>query len=465
MAEQRGLVVSMVGDCLIQHHLSVYDDDRFLKIVNVLRESDVSIGNLECAIHTGENSPAFVAGGGRGGGLMAAPPFCLEELQWFGLDAVWAANNHSADLGEGGIVTTLDHLDAVGMAHAGTGRNLTEATVPAYVDTPKGRIAIISASDWGPRGRADLPYPIPFGVIAADQGSMFAGRPGVNLLRYDAVIHVEKATLDALRHASTQLGWEHQKGIRRRGGARDEPLIGDWLLNGEQDSDAELHFMGTKFVQDDVFSFETVPYEQDLERNYKWIREARRQADVVIVGLHQQGASRDERESTDHTRIFARGAIDAGADVFVAHGRGRIGGVEPYAGKAIIHGLPGFIRQREQIRHVPQEHLDRWNLPHESTAGEFLEARDEAEAGGSMPPGFQRTAVYTLEFDDDMRIKEARVYPGEMTKGSRAQSGRPLAAEPGSEMESRVLDSVIRRSAAFGAAAEVRDGVAVVRVN
>ncbi len=461
MAEDRGMTVSMVGDCLIQHRLSVYQDERFLQFLDALRSSDVSIGNLECAVHTGDDAPAFVAGGGRGGGLMAAPPLSLHELQWIGLTAVWAANNHSADLGESGIVTTIEHLDLAGLAHAGTGRSLTEASAPAYVDTDRGRLALLSVSDWGPRGKADLPYPIPHGVLAADHGPMFMDRPGVNLLRFDAAVHVDRATVDALRRASEALGWEESKTHRRRGGSRDEPLVGPALIGGEQDTETDFHFMGTRFIQDGEFTFETVPYEEDLERNYRWIREARRQADVVVVGQHQQGAARSEREPPDHTRIFSHGAIEAGADVFVAHGRGRLGGIEFHGDGVIIHGLPGFIRQREQIRHAALEHIKRWGMSPETTAAEFLEKRDVAEEGRAMPPGFRRAAIYQAVFGDDSRVKEVRVYPGEMTEGSRAQSGRPIRAEPGSEMEKRVLDGVLTRCHSLGTRVEVRDGVVI----
>lgn len=38
MSQEQGLFVSMLGDCLIQHRLSVYNDDQFLKIVDLLRE-------------------------------------------------------------------------------------------------------------------------------------------------------------------------------------------------------------------------------------------------------------------------------------------------------------------------------------------------------------------------------------------------------------------------------------------
>ena len=461
-----GMTIAMVGDLLIQHRLSPYGGDgRFEDFLRVLREADVGIGNLECAVYDGDDSPAFVAGGSRGGGVMAAPPWSLEEIWWMGIEAVWAANNHSADLGEGGVVTTLDYLDDAGFTHAGTGRSLSEATAPAYRDTGRGRMALISASDWGPRGKADLPYPIPHGVMAADQGAAFPDRPGLNLLRFDAPLHVDREALDALRRISAKLGWEEAKERRRRGGGRDEPLVGPELVGGEQDDDEAFHFMGTRFVAGDAFSFETVPYEADLERNYKWVAEARRQADTVVVGLHQQGASRSEREPPDHTRIFAHGAIDAGADVFVAHGRSRIGGVEIYKGKVILYGLPGFVRQREQLRHVPLEHMERWGLSYGAAAGEFLERRDEGEQGHTMPPGFRRTAIYVVEAGEDGAPREVRVYPGEMSEGSRAQSGRPLRALPGSEMERRVLDAVVQRCETLGTQVEVRDGVAVIPVS
>ena len=470
MADQDDMVVALVGDCLIQHRLSVYKEERVLKLVDLLRGADISIGNLECNIQAGEDFPAFVAGGGHGATYMAAPPFSVEELQWFGFKTFFTANNHSQDFAEGGMVTTLKYLDAAGIGHAGTGRNLTEATAPCYSYTAKGRVAVIGAADWGPRGRADLPYPIPLGAMAGDEGPMFKGRPGVNLIRYDAVPHVDRATMDALRRASQEMGWEQSKEVRRHGGARAEPLMGPTMLSRETDTDKEFFFMGTKFMLDDRFTFETVPYQMDLERNFRWVREARRQSEVVIVGFHQQGASRTFDEPPDHTRIFARGAIDAGADVFVAHGSSRLGGIEIYNGKAIIYGVPGFIRQLNQVRHLPSGVMQRWGLSHGDTAADFLEARDNAEAGGRRRMGVGTAnpggglAVYSPVFDKNKELKEVRVHPLEESSGTRPQRGRPMLAEPGSEVARAVLESVVKRSEAFGTKVEVRDGVAVARV-
>ncbi len=42
-----------------------------------------------------------------------------------GIDCLFTANNHSADRGKSGIISTLDKLDSIGIPHTGTFRNLT----------------------------------------------------------------------------------------------------------------------------------------------------------------------------------------------------------------------------------------------------------------------------------------------------------------------------------------------------
>src|SRR5260370_20630532 len=148
---------------------------------------------------------------------------------------------------------------------------------------------------------------------------------------------VDWANLEALRSGSQELGWESAKANRRRGGGRDEALIGPSVTGGEQDSDTEVHFMGRKFALADRFDFTTAPYQVDLERNYRWIREARRQAEFVVVAFHDQGARRPAEE--EYTRIFAYGAIDAGADIYVNTGC-RHGGLETHESNVSRHRPP-----------------------------------------------------------------------------------------------------------------------------
>src|SRR6202007_1730218 len=97
------------------------------------------------------------------GTYMQTPPELLADLKWFGINMVCTANNHSFDYGEGGLLATLRHLDAAGIVHAGSGRNLAEARMPGYLDVRGGRVAILAATatfrPWNRAGaqRADVP--------------------------------------------------------------------------------------------------------------------------------------------------------------------------------------------------------------------------------------------------------------------------------------------------------------------
>jgi poly-gamma-glutamate capsule biosynthesis protein CapA/YwtB (metallophosphatase superfamily) len=463
------LVVFLAGDSLIQHRVSPCQDERFLDLVRLIRDADVAIANLECCIQTGEDWPAFAAGGGRAATYMATPPFCIDELQQLGFRMVFTANNHSQDFGEGGIVTTLRHLDAAGMRHAGTGPSMTAANAATYFDTPNGRVALIAAADWGPRGLADLPYPWPVGALAADADQVFPARPGVNLLRYDAVTHVDERGLAALRELSDRLGWDEVKLMRNQGGGRSEPMVGNAVFEAEVDGEDWLYFMGRKFVLDDHFTFETVPYEEDIERNCRWIREARANADCVIVGQHQQGATRSADEPPDHTRIFAHAAIDAGADIFGAHGHGRAGGIEVYKGRVAIYGLPGLINQISQVRAVPLEQKIRLGLGYQDTPSEFMRTRTRREATAgteieSRRDSFMPLVFHTLVLGGDGHVEEVRLHPAEAIAGGLiSHEGLPRLVPAGSEVARRTLEVMSARMAPFGTELAVEDGIGVIR--
>jgi poly-gamma-glutamate capsule biosynthesis protein CapA/YwtB (metallophosphatase superfamily) len=468
MSDDHGMVMAFTGNLAPQQRFSVCRDEKFLKVVELLRNTDVSFTNLEGCIQDGEDFPAYVAGNGRGATYLACPPHTVEEVKWMGIKMVYAANNHAADFAEGGILTTIKYFKAGGLGYAGIGPSLTAATAPGYLETPRGTVALIAAADWGPRGRMDLPYQMPAAVMAADEGPMFKSRPGLNVIRYDAVTLVDRTTFDTLRKASQELGWEQAKASRRRGGGRDEALIGPSVLGGEQDTDSEFHFMGRKFALADRFDFTTAPYQVDLERNYRWIREARRQAEFVVVAFHDQGARRPTEE--EYTRIFAYGAIDAGADIYVNTGC-RHGGIEIYKGKLILHGLPAFFIQNEQVRQVPNQMMARFGLrPDESTPADFLDARDRGEGhGANIMSSFRNTdfrgsAVHTVRYDENRNLKEVRIYPlTKISTGPRSRLGRPQW-DPDTEEAQQVLARAMERSKRFGTKIEPKDGFGIVRV-
>ena len=469
MANDSDLVLALTGNCYLQNKISAYKDEGFLNLVKLIRDADASFINLECCIQAGEDWPSYVAGNGRGATYMAAPPWIVDEFKWAGFNMICGANNHAADFGEAGAQTTVKYLKQAGLTYSGVGETLSDASAPGYLETAKGRVALISVSDWGPRGRMDLPYQMPLATMPGDPSptALYKGRPGINLLRYDAVTQVDRETLDSLRRASKALGWDESKVSRSQGGGRAEGFVGEKILGGEQDTDAIFHFMGRQFALSDSFDFYTEPFQSDLDRNYKWIREARRQSDVVVVALHDQGGRRPHSEQ--HSVIFARGAIDNGADIFFNNGSATRG-IEMYKGKLILHGVPGFYLQNEQVQKVPYDMMVRWGYGYEDTPADFLDGREtgEGQAGGATM--FARTysgrgsALFAVVYDEDRQLKEVRIHPMEVnSSGPRSQRNRPSLAALGSETTAAVLQRLSEQCEVFGTKVEIKDGVGIVR--
>lgn len=112
-------------------------------IAPYLREADLTIVNLECAITdrrtVWEGPPkAFYFG---------APSAAATSLVDAGVDVVSLANNHSLDFGREGLLDTLRVLHECGIAVAGAGRTLDEALVPAVVERRGIRFGMVAFCD------------------------------------------------------------------------------------------------------------------------------------------------------------------------------------------------------------------------------------------------------------------------------------------------------------------------------
>ena len=161
-AERRDISIALGGDAMITRRMQAFQEPRFLKLVDIMRNADVSLVNLEMLFHDYESSWQWSSAT-----YTRSDPKNLDELKWMGINAVTTANNHSFDFSEGGFLTTLEHCRDVDLPHAGGGRNLDEARAPAYVDSARGRVAVMSAtSTFSETSRAGAGRPD------------FPGRPG-----------------------------------------------------------------------------------------------------------------------------------------------------------------------------------------------------------------------------------------------------------------------------------------------
>jgi poly-gamma-glutamate capsule biosynthesis protein CapA/YwtB (metallophosphatase superfamily) len=181
----------------------LFSDD----VIDVFRDSDVAVLNLECCISTrGERwrepgKPFF----------FRAPPEAIRHLERLAVDCVTLANNHALDFGRDALLDTCDYLDAAGIEWVGGGRNGDRARRPVVVTTDDFRVAVLSVTDH-PAGYAagrDTP-----GVAYAD---LRAGVPdwllqNISVAEADAVLvsphwgpNMNPEPLDYIRAAASRL--------------------------------------------------------------------------------------------------------------------------------------------------------------------------------------------------------------------------------------------------------------------
>ncbi|MEO8207942.1 MAG: CapA family protein, partial [Chloroflexota bacterium] len=77
------------------------------------------------------------------GTVFSADPKLIAGLANAGLDWVSLANNHIRDAGAQGVLDTIRHLDAAGIAHSGAGTGVTEAHTAALLDAAGTRVAFL----------------------------------------------------------------------------------------------------------------------------------------------------------------------------------------------------------------------------------------------------------------------------------------------------------------------------------
>lgn len=115
----------------------------FGPLIERTRAADLVFVNLECAI----TPHATRYAGPEKAFYFRANSRAIDVLQHAGVDLVSLANNHVLDAGEQGLADTIDLLDEAGIAHAGAGKTLAEASRPAIVEHDDLRFGLLAYCD------------------------------------------------------------------------------------------------------------------------------------------------------------------------------------------------------------------------------------------------------------------------------------------------------------------------------
>jgi poly-gamma-glutamate capsule biosynthesis protein CapA/YwtB (metallophosphatase superfamily) len=116
----------------------------FAYVASTLRDADLTLGNLECALSKRGSAVAGKAFTFRGN------PRAVQGLQYAGFDMVSLGNNHARDYGSAALMDTVSTLDKARIKHAGAGRNASAAFAPVYVRSQETTVAFLSYCQIGP---------------------------------------------------------------------------------------------------------------------------------------------------------------------------------------------------------------------------------------------------------------------------------------------------------------------------
>ncbi|MDP3719381.1 MAG: CapA family protein [Acidobacteriota bacterium] len=416
------VTLALTGDSIIMQRLSPYVEPEFTGLMDLVRGADAAFTNLETLFHDYEAPPAHESGGT----WMRTDPPILKELVWAGFDLVSRANNHAGDFGPLGSQITSRYVREAGLVEAGVGNSLAEAREAKFLETPRARIALISAaSTFTPSSRA-----------GNTRGDMPA-RPGLSPLRFTTTYVVTPDRLADLKRVASELSGQ-------------PPPEGD-----------TLNFGGRRYVSGDTPGQRTEPNQQDVDEIARVVRSAAALADIVIVSLHCHESGANRSLPADFIPVFAHAVIDAGADVFVGHGPHVLRGVEIYKGKPILYSLSNFIFQNETLLRMPADSYEQYALDAAAQPAEYLDARyDKDRRSFPADPEFWDSVLATTKWEGS-KFVELQLHPITLGyKTSRADRGRPKLAS-GADA-TRILEMMTTRSKAFGTTVVMKNGIGIV---
>jgi poly-gamma-glutamate capsule biosynthesis protein CapA/YwtB (metallophosphatase superfamily) len=324
-------------------------------IADLMATADLRFCNLEVTFASRQANPAAVSGGTWAG----VPAHLVETLLSYGINVVSAATNHALDFGERGVLDTMQVLDDARLAFAGIGRDLAQACRPALVETPAGRVALIS-----------LTATFHESAVAGAQRHDMHGRPGVNPLRHTADFYLPKEQLAQLQAIGDALGINAREALRVKEGFSLSP------------TDVDYVFAGARFKEGVAAAQKTTADERDVRRTMSTIRDAASQADSVLVSIHSHEMHGDKSRPAQFVEDAARRFIDAGASAVLCHGPHTMRGIEIYQGRPIFYSLGNFIFQNETIRALPSDFYDKYGLDGNATVQQALAARSDGGRRG-----------------------------------------------------------------------------------
>ncbi|MET4121923.1 poly-gamma-glutamate capsule biosynthesis protein CapA/YwtB (metallophosphatase superfamily) [Bradyrhizobium sp. JR1.5] len=426
-----GFTLISVGDLIVSRPLTKARDSGLGAIIKILGNADAVFGNLETSIfdvRSFKGSPQAE----YGGAYHLSLPELGADLKAMGFNILGRANNHSFDWGLEGMRETNRLLDQNGITHAGAGENLAQARAARFLETRRGRVALLSfASSFTPMARA------------CDPAGEAPSRPGISTLRLTRYIMVPPEMFESLR--------------RIRNGLPS--------FRSPSDSSNRVIIAGTIYRVAHAVSYSYEADPRDVAEILLNVRRGKQFADFCVVTNHGHEPGNWSQEPPNYEQSFARLLVDAGADAYIAHGPHQLRGIEIYNGRPIFYGLGNFIM--DDLRTPVGADMfaaygkdPRFDTDAEVTVEEM--ARGYGTDPGFLDPLFYESLITQSRFEEN-QLAELRLYPIDLGHSKRfANRGVPQIAP---ELQARtILERVQKLSRRFGTHIDIDNNIGSIRL-
>lgn len=425
------------GDMLIQRLIST-EYEGFDAVRDYISKGDARFFNFESIIYREGIWGNYF----NGGSFHNSDPKTLDIAKKYGFNMMTFANNHTFDWGYGGLISTLDALKETDFVHAGVGMNLDEAAAPAYLETPSGRVALISMA-------SSIADP---SAMAGKQSRRIPGRPGVNALRTNEYIEVTKEQFDALKVISETSGINAEHAI----------LQAEGYVALNEDTDVVELSNKIKFRLGDKAKHHVTLNEKDMARLEKAIYEAKSQADYILISIHGHEVSGNAKEiPADFLKEFAHRSIDMGAHAVLGHGPHLLRPLEIYKNCPIFYSLGDFMLHNESVTFAPEDMYEKYGLTSDDPICDIYRKRSRNYTVGLLTDRRMMEAVIPYFEMEDGKLTHLELMPIELGFGEpRYRLGNPRFCT-----DRGIIERLAEMSASYGTKITVNeDGIGIVEL-
>ncbi len=423
--------ITAVGDVALQRKMPG-EYAGLAEVRQFISKGDVRFFNLETTVNK-DCFGAFFSGGT----WLRTDPEVLSTLKPFGFNMATTANNHATDFAYEGLVQTMKYVGEEGYVFSGTGRNLSEAAAPAYLDLPEGRVALISVTDtFSP------------GAMAGEQSRRLPGRPGVNGLRITETVCVGQEDMERIKVVAKNTGVNNASDIIRAEGYLP-PL-----------AEGTFDFGTIHFSVSDTPGIRHEIAEADLERVDRAIYEASLTADLILISVHSHKVVTTKDATPTFLQAFCRRCIDKGAHAVLGHGPHLLRGMEMYKGKPIFYSLGDFLLELESGPYAPEDFYAKFGLTSDDTMHTLFKTRSRNFTVGLQRERVMLETVIPCITVEKGVVKEIEIMPVRLADtGAKVINGLPQKAE-----DTSILERLRDLSVPFGTEIEIRDGMGYVKL-